>query len=41
MAGSSEHGNEPSGPIKVWEFLVCRERLSAFEGGSCSLESVF
>jgi hypothetical protein len=39
VAGSCEHGNEPSGSIKDVEFLVTG-RLSASEEGLCSIKIV-
>jgi hypothetical protein len=40
VEGSSEHGNEPSGPIKHWEILGVAERLAASQEGLSSTELV-
>jgi hypothetical protein len=38
VAGSCEHGNEPSGSIKCREFLDWLSVLLAFQEGLCSME---
>jgi hypothetical protein len=40
VAGSSEHGNEPSGSIKCGEFRDELSVLLASQGGLCSMELV-
>jgi hypothetical protein len=40
VAGSCEHGNEPSGSIKCGEFLDWLSVLLASQEGLCSMELV-
>jgi hypothetical protein len=40
VAGSCEHGNEPSGSIKCGEFLDYLSVLLASQEGLCSMEIV-
>jgi hypothetical protein len=40
VAGSCEHGNEPSGSIKCVEFLDYLNVLLASQEGLCSMELV-
>jgi hypothetical protein len=40
VAGSCEHGNEPSGSIKCGEFLDYLSVLLASQEGPCSMELV-
>jgi hypothetical protein len=40
VAGSCEHGNEPSGSIKCGEFLDYLSVLLASQEGLCSMELV-
>jgi hypothetical protein len=40
VAGSYEHGNEPSGSIKCREFLDRLSVLLAYQEGLCSMELV-
>jgi hypothetical protein len=40
VAGSCEHGNEPSGSIKFGEFLDYLSVLLASKEGLCSIEFV-
>jgi hypothetical protein len=40
VAGSCEHGNEPSGSIKFGEFLDYLSLLLASQEGLCSMELV-
>jgi hypothetical protein len=40
VAGSCEHGNEPSGSIKCGEFLDYLSLLLASQEGLCSMELV-
>jgi hypothetical protein len=40
MAGSCEHGNEPSGSIKCGEFSDTLSVILAFQEGLCSMELV-
>jgi hypothetical protein len=40
VAGSCQHGNEPSGSIKGWDFLDKLSVLLYSQGGLCSMEVV-
>jgi hypothetical protein len=40
VEGSCEHGNEPSGSIKLLETSLVAERLAASQEGLSSMESV-